>query len=76
MQSGVWRDNEKRAPDALDFGEIRQEGYRLDGFAETHLVCLWRGIHRLRGSTALHQNAVDALLVEIDQPIQALQLQE
>lgn len=59
VQRRSGRDDEERSPDVVDLGEVGHERDRLDRLAQTHLVC---------------EDAVDALLVEVGEPVETLEL--
>ncbi|TFA99797.1 hypothetical protein CCMA1212_008205 [Trichoderma ghanense] len=59
VQRGSGRHDQERTPDVVLLGQVGHDGDGLDSLAETHFV---------------RQDAVDALLVEVDEPVEALEL--
>ena len=59
VQRRSWCNNKKGAPNVVHLGQVRHKRNTLDGFSQTHLV---------------RQNTVDALLIQIRQPGQTLDL--
>src|SRR2546423_12606734 len=59
VEGGLWNCDEMRTLDTADMAKISQEGNRLQGFAQTHLV---------------RKDARDAIFVKGDEPVQASNL--
>ncbi|KAH6603254.1 hypothetical protein Trco_008029 [Trichoderma cornu-damae] len=59
VQRGGGRHHQERPPDVVLLGQVGHDGDGLDRLAEAHFV---------------RQDAVDALLVEVDEPVEALEL--